>query len=61
MLRAQLLSLTRHRGRHRAEAIIRQLTLLRADITGNRDALAWLRGEGSVFVRMRGASATFAC
>jgi len=34
----------------RADSIIRQLTLLRADITGNRDMLAWLRGEGSVFV-----------
>lgn len=34
----------------RADAVIRQLTLLRADITGNRDLLAWLRGEQSVFV-----------
>ena len=34
----------------RADWIIRQLTLLRADITGNRDALLWLRGEKSVFV-----------
>ncbi len=34
----------------RAAAIIRQLNLLRADITGNRDLLAWLRGEQSVFV-----------
>ena len=34
----------------RADCIIRQLTLLRADITGNRDALLWLRGEKSVFV-----------
>ena len=34
----------------RAEGIIRQLNLLRADITGNRDLLAWLRGEQSVFV-----------
>jgi len=33
----------------RANDVIRQLTLLRADIQGNRDALAWLRGEGSVF------------
>ena len=34
----------------RANDIIRQLTLLHASIEGNRDALAWLRGEGSVFV-----------
>jgi len=34
----------------RAAGIIRQLNLLRADITGNRDLLAWLRGEQSVFV-----------
>ena len=34
----------------RADWIIRQLTLLRADIAGNRDALLWLRGEKSVFV-----------
>src|SRR6266700_2740004 len=34
----------------KAEEIIRQLTLLRATIEGNRDALLWLRGEKSVFV-----------
>jgi type I restriction enzyme R subunit len=38
----------------RADSIIRQLTLLRTDITGNRDALAWLRGEQSVFVPEEG-------
>src|SRR2546430_9427295 len=35
----------------KAEEIIRQLTLLRATIEGNRDALLWLRGEKSVFVQ----------
>ncbi len=34
----------------KAEEIIRQLTLLRATIEGNRDAILWLRGEKSVFV-----------
>jgi type I restriction enzyme R subunit len=34
----------------RAADIIRRLTLLRPTIEGNREALAWLRGEGSVFV-----------
>ena len=34
----------------KAEEIIRQLTLLRATIEGNRDALLWMRGEKSVFV-----------
>ena len=34
----------------RAADIIRQLNLLRPTIQGNRDALAWLRGEQSVFV-----------
>jgi type I restriction enzyme R subunit len=34
----------------KAEEIIRQLTLLRASIEGNRDALLWMRGEKSVFV-----------
>ena len=38
----------------RADAIIRQLTLLRADITGNRDLLTWLSGEQSVFVPEEG-------
>ena len=51
MLRAQLLKLNPGIvDDARVEAIIRQLNLLHADITGNRDALAWLRGEGSVFV-----------
>ncbi len=31
-------------------SIIRQLNLLKPSIDGNRDALAWLRGEQSVFV-----------
>ena len=34
----------------RAEDIIRRLNLLKPTIEGNRDALAWLRGEQSVFV-----------
>ncbi|AGY57549.1 type I restriction endonuclease subunit R [Gloeobacter kilaueensis] len=34
----------------RAADILRQLTLLRPTIEGNRDALTWLRGEQSVFV-----------
>ena len=34
----------------RAEQIIRQLDFLPATIEGNRDVLAWLRGERSVFV-----------
>ena len=34
----------------RAADIIRRLTLLKPTIEGNRDALAWLRGEMSVFV-----------
>ena len=34
----------------RAVEVIRQLSLLSATIQGNRDALGWLRGEGSVFV-----------
>jgi len=38
----------------RADAIIRQLTLLRADITGNRDLLTWQRGKQSVFVPEEG-------
>ncbi len=51
VLRSQLLKLNPGIvDETRAGAIIRQLTLLRADITGNRDALAWLRGEQSVFV-----------
>ncbi|MGA7075294.1 MAG: HsdR family type I site-specific deoxyribonuclease, partial [Halobacteriota archaeon] len=33
-----------------AAEIIRQLNLLRPTIEGNKDALSWLRGEGSVFV-----------
>ena len=51
LLRAQLLRLNPGVvDEARADWIIRQLTLLRADITGNRDALLWLRGEKSVFV-----------
>ena len=34
----------------RAAEIVRQLKLLHSTIEGNRDALAWLRGEHSVFV-----------
>jgi type I restriction enzyme R subunit len=34
----------------RAAEIIRQLNLLRPTIEGNKDALSWLRGDGSVFV-----------
>jgi type I restriction enzyme, R subunit len=34
----------------RAAQVVRQLDLLPATIEGNRDALAWLRGERSVFV-----------
>jgi type I restriction enzyme, R subunit len=34
----------------RAADIIRQLNLLKPSIEGNRDALAWLKGENSVFV-----------
>ncbi|MGH2370121.1 MAG: type I restriction endonuclease [Chloroflexota bacterium] len=51
VLEAQLLRLNRGVvDRERAGQIIRQLTLLRPSIEGNRDALAWLRGEQSVFV-----------
>ncbi len=34
----------------RAREIVRQLSLLHATIEGNRDALAWLQGQRSVFV-----------
>jgi type I restriction enzyme R subunit len=34
----------------RAADIVRQLNLLKPTIEGNRDALSWTRGEGSVFV-----------
>src|SRR6266545_6054194 len=34
----------------RASDIMRRLHLLRPTIEGNRDALNWLRGEGSVFL-----------
>lgn len=34
----------------RASDIIRRLSLLPASIEGNREALGWLRGEGSVYV-----------
>lgn len=34
----------------RATEVIRQLSLLNANIQGNHDALGWLRGEGSAFV-----------
>ncbi len=50
-LRAQLLRLNPGVvDPSRAEDILRQLKLLRPTIEGNRDALAWLRGEQSVFV-----------
>ncbi len=34
----------------RAQEIMRQLSLLKPSIAGNRDALLWMRGEQSVFV-----------
>src|SRR5438105_13294821 len=34
----------------RASEIVRRLTQLRANIEGNRDLLAWLKGEQSVYV-----------
>ncbi|MFN8475906.1 MAG: HsdR family type I site-specific deoxyribonuclease [Anaerolineae bacterium] len=37
-------------GAEQADEVIRQLRLLRPTIEGNRDALAWMRGEKSVFV-----------
>ncbi len=51
ILQAQLIKLNPGiADRSKAEEIIRQLTLLRATIEGNRDALLWMRGEKSVFV-----------
>lgn len=51
VLRAQLLSLNPDvLDAARADGVIRQLSLLRPTIEGNRDALNWLRGQGSVFV-----------
>jgi type I restriction enzyme R subunit len=38
----------------RASDVMRRLGLLTPTIEGNRDALAWLRGEGSVFVAEEG-------
>lgn len=50
-LRAQLLTLNPSvLDATRAEDILRQLRLLHPTIEGNRDALAWMRGEQSVFV-----------
>lgn len=34
----------------RAAEVVRKLSLLKSNIEGNRDALAWMRGEQSVFV-----------
>ncbi|MFN8568498.1 MAG: hypothetical protein U0Z44_13505 [Kouleothrix sp.] len=34
----------------RTPEVIRQLSLLNPAMEGNRDALGWLRGEGSVFI-----------
>jgi type I restriction enzyme R subunit len=51
LLRAQLLRLNPGIvDAARADDILRQLTLLHPTIEGNRDALAWLRGQQSVFV-----------
>lgn len=51
VLRAQLLRLNPGVvDAARTDEIVRQLNLLRPSIEGNRDALAWLRGEQSVFV-----------
>ncbi len=51
MLRVQLLRLNPDVvDADRAEDILRQLALLRPSIEGNREALAWLRGQQSVFV-----------
>src|SRR5438067_5012384 len=33
-----------------AAEVVRRLNLLRGSIEGNRDALAWLRGEQSIFI-----------
>ncbi len=38
-------------GEDEIAEVLRRLNLLRPTIEGNRDALAWLRGEQSVFVR----------
>jgi type I restriction enzyme R subunit len=55
VLRAQLLRINPGIvDEGRADAIIRQLTLQRADITGNRDSLTWLRGQQSLFVPEEG-------
>ena len=54
-LRAQLLRLNPGVvDAARADAIIRQLSLLRPTIEGNRDALNWLRGQSSAFVPEEG-------
>jgi type I restriction enzyme R subunit len=51
IVKSQLLNLNpKVVNAQRAAEIVRQLDLLNPVIEGNRDALSWLRGEGSVFV-----------
>ena len=51
VLKAQLLELNPDiLNEARADEIIRKLNLLRPTIEGNSEALAWLRGENSIFV-----------
>ncbi len=51
LLESQLLTLNRNLlNDDRCKEILRQLNLLHPTLQGNRDALAWLRGERSIFV-----------
>ena len=51
LLESQLLKLNREvLDEDRCKEILRQLNLLNATLEGNRDALAWLHGERSIFV-----------
>ena len=51
VLRTQLMKLNRGvLDESRCQEIMRQLNLLGSTLEGNRDALAWLHGERSVFV-----------
>ena len=51
LLETQLLKLNREvLDEDRCKEILRQLNLLNPTLEGNRDALAWLRGERSIFV-----------
>ena len=50
VLKSQLQNLNPFIDAEMASEILRRLILLRPSIEGNRDALAWLRGEQSVFV-----------